>query len=93
MAKRLEDSNIYHIEVLVRFHSIIFPFWKKLLPDMKVELFERQVKNMPSYAYEYFKCMQDFRPYKLNIYNLLYDTDEFIQQIESFNINYNKSFK
>lgn len=76
---------------MVRFHSIIFPFWKKLLPDMEVEMFEGQVKKMPTYAYEYFDAMQQDKFYLFNIYNLLYDTDRFSDELNRFNINFHTS--
>jgi|GEM_PF-3473625 len=86
LAKRLEGMpNCHMIPLEVRVHGVLFPFWRKLLPDQKIELFEGQVKKLPAHAYDYFSRMQAWDPFNFNLYSVVYDTDSFMKNMITFN--------
>lgn len=86
MAKRLEEmSNVITIPLEVRVHGILFPFWKPLLPGLKLELFEGQTMELPEDVYSYFYAMQNDVNYTFNLYSVVYDTENFIEEIDRFN--------
>lgn len=86
VARRLEGQHHCHLIPLeVRVHGVLFPFWRKLLPDQKIELFEGQVKKLPAHAYDYFSRMQAWEPFNFNLYSVIYDTERFIESMAEFN--------
>jgi len=90
LARRVEGDNITHIPMKLRFHSIIFPFWKKLLPGKKIELFEGQVKELPVAVFSYLQAMQA-HSYPLNLYSMLTETQQFIDELAHFDRLYQET--
>lgn len=90
LARRVTGNNVTHIPMQLRFHSIIFPFWKTLLSGKKIELFEGQVKELPPAVFEYLQAMQA-HTYPLNLYSMINDTERFIAELELFDKQYREA--
>lgn len=87
-AKRMAHlQNVALIPLRVQVHSVIFPFWKTLTPDAKVETFEglRPTKLKPE-VYRYFHAMQTDPWYRFSLYTLIFETPRFRQEIKRFHL-------
>lgn len=79
-------SNVALIPLRVRVHSVIFPFWRTLTSDAKVETFEGNppAKLAPE-VYAYFHAMQTDPWYRFSLYTLLFETPRFRLEMKRFN--------
>lgn len=89
-ARRLTTlQNVTLIPLRVRVHSVIFPFWKTLTPDAKIETFEG---NPPAAlrpdVYDYFHAMQTDPWYRFSLYTLIFDTARFRQEMKRFHAQF-----
>ncbi|MCT7665983.1 tetratricopeptide repeat protein [Shinella kummerowiae] len=89
LAKRMQKhANARFLSLPVRTHSIIAPFWHKLLASQEIEVFEGVVRPLPAQDYAYFSSLQNHPDYTFDLYHLLEDTDRFIAKLEEENKDY-----
>lgn len=89
LAKRMQGhTNARFCSLPVRTHSIIAPFWHKLLAGQEIEVFEGVVRALPEKDYAYFSDMQNYPNYTFDLYHLLEDTDRFLVELERLNAEY-----
>lgn len=86
-ARRLSVlSNVALIPLKVRVHSVIFPFWKTLTPDAKVETFEgNPPAALKPEVFDYFHAMQTDPWYRFSLYTLIFETPRFRKEMQRFN--------
>ncbi|MGP9468254.1 hypothetical protein ACT3RU_14750 [Halomonas sp. TP35] len=85
MAQRMQVlSNVTTVPLNVRVHGILFPFWKPLLPGLKLEVFEGQVMELRKDVYAYFEGMQNDKSYKFDLYSIVFDTQKFVEEMARF---------
>ncbi|APG95403.1 hypothetical protein SAMCFNEI73_pC1699 (plasmid) [Sinorhizobium americanum] len=85
-------DNVALIPLRVRVHSVIFPFWKTLTPDAKVETFEGlKPTTLKPEVYKYFHAMQTDAWYRFSLYTLIFETPRFRQEMKRFNEQYSRS--
>ncbi|AOF89855.1 tetratricopeptide repeat protein [Sinorhizobium sp. RAC02] len=89
LALRMQGhANVRFVPLPVRTHSIIAPFWHKLLEGQEIEVFEGVVRPLPPQDYAYFSGLQDRSDYTFDLYHLLDDTERFLERLEAANKDY-----
>lgn len=89
-AKRMSHlENVALVPLRVRVHSVIFPFWRTLTPNAKIETFEglRPTKLKPD-VYNYFHAMQTDPWYRFSLYTLIFETPRFREEMKRFNASF-----
>lgn len=83
MAAQLADlENVTFLPLPLTTHNVIHLFWKKVAEDRSYEVFEGKIGKLPKPDVEWIMKIQNNQDYSFNIYNLVYDTDNFINRIK-----------
>ncbi|MGQ3212261.1 tetratricopeptide repeat protein [Shinella sp.] len=89
LAQRMKGRvNARLLPLPVRTHSIIAPFWHKLLEGQEIEVFEGVVRPLPPRDYAYFSGLQNHPDYTFDLYHMLDDTDRFLAKLEDASKEY-----
>jgi len=89
LAQRMQGhANARLLPLPVRTHSIIAPFWHKLLEGQEIEVFEGVVRPLPPADYAYFSGLQNHPDYTFDLYHMLEDTERFAAKLEEANKEY-----
>lgn len=75
------SSRVKAVALPVKAHGLIYPFWKPIQEGQEVENFEGTTFRLVGNDYRRFRQIQDWRPYKIDLYNLIYDTSTCLEQL------------
>lgn len=89
LAKRVQGSNVFHIGLSVGMHNTLFPLWKKVDQERKVEIYESEFRTLSNDDYTFYSKMQSYKGYNFTLYSCLENPKAFLRHFE----NFKQSFK